>query len=291
MQSRETGARDDKSKTPLQTFLEELLSHFDRNHDGAALGASHHAPPGHSSSIDPYTARGHASIPNRNETLRRQSMLHTTYLYLAVAVAGCLGGAYFGANSGAVLRFLSSLGTFGFLGLFLALNFLPRMCMLVAEKNPRMAAPALGGFGIFAGLVISPMIFIGLRVSTGDASGGANLVSTAIVITGGIFAAVTAYIFMSKKEIRPSKAVGFGLLGFFFVAIPMGMFFHSPVLSLIISGVAGLIGVYQLAVGTSLLVTDPNFKSPAAGALILFAGVFNIFTTVLSLLLGGGDRD
>ena len=79
-----------------------------------------------------------------------------------------------------------------------------------------------------------------------------------------------------------------GLFGFAVVAVPVNMFLQSSIFSIIISGVIGMLGVYQLAASTSLIVTDRNFNSPAAGALMLFAGVFNLFQAVLSLLIAGG---
>jgi len=265
------------------------LSQFDRNHDGAALGASHHVPVDDQQSVYPYTVQGGATFPDRSEMLRRKNMIHTTYLYLAVAVVGCMAGAWFGAHSVAVLRFFSSLGIFGFLGILFALNMLPGLAISVAEKNPRMAIPALGGFGAFAGLILAPMVAMGLYYSQGSAAGGGNLVSTACIVTGAIFASVTAYVFMNKTEIRPVGAMGWGILGFFLVAIPLQIFFQSSILYLAISGIIGLIGVYQLALGTSQLATNPNFNSPAAGALILFAGVFNLFQVILSVLMSGRD--
>lgn len=264
------------------------MSQFDRNHDGAALGASHHVPVEDQRTVYPYTVQGGATMPDREAQLRRQNMIHTTYLYLGVAVAGCMAGAWWGSHSVAFLEFFFSLGTFGFLGIFLALNMIPQIALAVSKMNPRLAVLALAADGVFAGLTMAPLVFLGLAVSGSDASQGGNLVSTAMVVTGAIFASVTAYVFLNKKEIRPSKAMLWGVLGFFAVAVPLSIFSVSSTLHLIISGLAGLLGVYQVAVGTSELATNPRFNNPVAGALILFAGVFNIFTTVLHLLLAGG---
>ena len=165
---------------------------------------------------------------------------------------------------------------------------IPRIALSVSKSNPRLAVLVLAADGVFAGLTMAPLVFLGLHVSGGDAGKGGDLVSTAMVVTGAIFAAVTAYVFLNKTEIRPTKAVLWGIMGFFFVAIPLSIFSMSSTVHLLISGLAGLLGVYQVAVGTSQLATDPRFNNPVAGALVLFAGVFNIFTTILHLLLAGG---
>ncbi|MCA9775888.1 MAG: Bax inhibitor-1/YccA family protein [Candidatus Eremiobacteraeota bacterium] len=265
------------------------MSQFERNHDGAALGASHQVPLEDQRSVYPYTVRGEATMPDHRELLRRQNMIHTTYLYLAVAVFGCMAGAYWGSHSEGFLKFMFS-SSFLFLGALIVLNFVPRLALQVAEKNPRMAVPALAGVGGVSGLCLAPLVFLGLRMS-GQAQGmdgGGNLVSTAIVITGAMFAAVTAYVHINKTQFKMRPAMTWGLFGFILVAIPANLFLQSSIFGIIISGLAGMLGVYQLAAGTSLIVTNRNFNSPAAGALVLFAGVFNLFQSVLSLLIAGG---
>lgn len=263
------------------------MSQFERNHDGAALGASHQVPLEDQRSVYPYTVRGEATLPDRSEVLRRQNMIHTTYLYLAVAVFGCMAGAYWGSHSEGFLTFMFS-SSFIWLGCLLVLNFVPAMALRVAENTPRLAVPALALDGAIAGLCLSPLVFVGLHFSGQDLGGGGNLVSTAIVVTGAMFAAITAYVHINKTQFKMSGAMMWGLFGFAVVAVPANMFLQSSIFSIIISGVIGMLGVYQLAATTSLIVTDRNFNSPAAGALMLFAGVFNLFQAVLSLLIAGG---
>jgi len=263
------------------------LSHFERNHDGAALGASHQVPLEDQRSVYPYTVRGEATIPDRSEILRRQNMIHTTYLYLAVAVFGCMAGAYWGAHSEGFLSVMFSSGWI-WLGCLFILNFVPTIALRVAENTPRLAVPALAIDGAIAGLCLAPLVYVGLHFSGQDASTGGNLVSTAIMVTGAMFAAVTAYVHINKTQFQVKGAMVWGLFGFAMVAVPVNMFLQSSLLSLVISGLVGLLGLYQLATTTSLIATDRNFNSPAAGALLLFAGVFNLFQAILSLLIAGG---
>jgi modulator of FtsH protease len=263
------------------------VSQFERNHDGAALGASHQVPLEDQRSVYPYTVRGEATMPDRRETLRRQNMIHTTYLYLSVAVFGAMAGAYLGSSSETFLKFMFS-GIFVWIGAMFVLNFLPRMALNVAEKTPRLAVPALALNGFVSGLVLAPLVFVGLYYSGQDVGGGGNLVTTAMVITGAMFAAITAYVHINKTEFKMMPAMMWGLFGFAVVAIPANMFLQSSIFSIVISGVIGALGIYQLAASTSMIVNDRNFNSPAAGALMLFAGVFNLFQAVLSLLIAGG---
>lgn len=265
------------------------MSQFDRNHDGAALGASSFQTPLEDQrTVHPYTVTGGATIPNRQEELRRQNMLHTTYLYLSVAVLGCMGGAWWGAHSEGFLSFMFS-SNFIWIGALLILNMVPIVALKVAENAPRWAVPALLLDGFVSGLVLAPLVYIGLALSGQNEDGG-NLVSTACIVTGAMFAAVTAYVHINKTKFKASGAVMWGLFGFAMVAVPANMFLQSSILSLVISGAIGILGLYQLAVATSQIVTNPQFNSPARGALYLFAGVFNLFQAVLSILIGG-SRD
>lgn len=225
-------------------------------------------------------------MPDRSEVLRRQSMIHTTYLYLSVAVFACMAGAYWGSHSEAFLKFMLG-SSLIWIGSLFVLNFVPVMALKVAENNPRMAVPALAVDGFISGLCLAPLVFVGLYYSGASTDGG-NLVSTAIVVTGAMFAAITAYVHINKTQFKMMPAIGWGLFGFAVVAIPANMFMQSSIFSLIISGVVGALGIYQLASTTSMIVNNRHFNSPAAGALMLFAGVFNLFQAVLSLLIAGG---
>lgn len=231
----------------------------------------------------PYTVRNGIAAPDRRQELWRRNLLQTTYLYLAVAVFGAMGGAYLGAHSESYLRLIFGGGMFAWLGVLLIINLVPAAALAVAEKAPRWAVPALALDGFVSGLALAPLVFLGLSVS--GQSGGANLVSTAVIVTGAMFAAVTAYVHLNKTKFESSSAIGWGLFGFAMIAVPVNHFLGSSLLSLAIAGVVGLLGLWQLARATSAIVTDPDFDSPAAGALMLFAGVFNLFTAVLRILL------
>lgn len=219
----------------------------------------------------------------------RQEMIRTTYLYLSVAVFGCMAGAYLGSHSEGYLKAIFSGGLLGWLAILLVINLVPAFALRVAENSPRWAVPALGFDGFVSGLALAPLVFLGLSVSGQRASGG-DLVSTAIVVTGAMFAAVTAYVFLNRKTFQTGPAVGWGLFAFAVIAVPVNHFLGSSLLSLAISAAVGLLGLWQVARATGVIANDPNFRSPAAGALVLFAGVFNLFTAILRLLLAS-NRD
>jgi FtsH-binding integral membrane protein len=271
--------------------VEETLGTYDRNHDGAALGPSVHVTDEDQRSVYPYTVTGSATFNDPAAQRQRTQMLHTTYLYLSVAVVGAMAGAWFGAHSEAYISMVFSAGWLFFIPMFFVLNMVPALALRVAEQAPRFAIPALAFDGVISGLALAPLVFVGLALSGQDAGGsGGNLVSTAVVVTGAIFAAITAYVHLNKSQFVASSAVMWGLFGFALVAMPINMMIQSSIFSMVISLVIGILGAVQLASATSTIVSNPNFNSPAAGALMLFAGLFNMFQAILHLLIGG-SRD
>ena len=72
-------------------------------------------------------------------------------------------------------------------------------------------------------------------------------------------------------------------------------FLDIGVLGILISFAIGAFGVCILVYSTSSVLGTPDADSPIPGALMLFAGVFNIFfvatLNILLRLLGGGRRN
>ena len=60
---------------------------------------------------------------------------------------------------------------------------------------------------------------------------------------------------------------------------------------MIISGAIGIFGVFILVNATSQVLNDTQFNEPVAGALMLFAGLFNVFVAILHILLAFTGRD
>jgi FtsH-binding integral membrane protein len=146
--------------------------------------------------------------------------------------------------------------------------------------------------GLLSGIALAPMVFLALLVS-GLGEEAPNLVQSALVITAFAFLGVTAYVHKSGANFN----WGGGLFsGLFFSALGLltihFMFPGIGAFSYLLLGIVGVMGVVQILYGTSKVLNDPDFNDPISGALILFAGIFNLFQVVLSLLLSGGrSRD
>jgi len=82
----------------------------------------------------------------------------------------------------------------------------------------------------------------------------------------------------------------FSLIG----AMILNGFFQIGFLGILISVGVGALGVFTIVYSTSLVLRTPDADSPIPGALMLFAGVFNVFVATLNILLrvlNGGRRD
>jgi modulator of FtsH protease len=138
--------------------------------------------------------------------------------------------------------------------------------------------------GFVSGLILAPMLFLANAYAP-------DVVPSALAITGLIFAGVTAYVMTTKKSFNAP----FGLIsGMFFASIGiilLNMFLGYPLLSLIIAGAIGIIGLLILLNATSQILNNPEFNDPLAGALMLFAGLFNIFIAVIHILMAFTGRD
>jgi FtsH-binding integral membrane protein len=112
-----------------------------------------------------------------------------------------------------------------------------------------------------------------------------NLVQAALIITATVFLGISGYVYQSGQQFSMLKGFGVGLAWSLLIAIPLNAFMlHSGTMGLILSVGVGLLGTLQLLWATSSVLRDPEFRDPAYGALCMFAGLFNFFQAVLSLL-------
>ncbi len=221
----------------------------------------------------------------------KSKMIRETYLLLSVAVsAAMLGGWISGGRGEASLPFVKFFLSGG--GLLTSLFFIwviPHIALLVARTMPRLAVLALAVDGFLSGMVLGPLVYLGMLSShLGDAEDCVNLVHAALVITAAVFGAITFYVFSSPKYFKAPQ----GLLWGCFAAITVGIFanyflIHSGVINTLLTIGIGCFGAATLVYSTSDIIHDPEYDNPAYGALCLFASLFNIFQSVLYLLISG----
>jgi modulator of FtsH protease len=206
---------------------------------------------------------------DRSETIRK------TYMLLGLAVVGACCGGYLGAQSDT----LASLFT-GWLGWILAmvlLNVIPRVA-IAARHNPVLGVSALVADGFVSGLVLAPI----LRFASYYAPG---TIQIAGVMTLVVFGAITLFVMSSGRTFSAPRGLMLGISISIIAAIVLNAFLNIGLLGILIAAGIGILGVCILVYATSEVLNNPEADSPIPGALMLFAGLFNVFIAILNILL------
>ena len=213
----------------------------------------------------------------------RAAVIKQTYLLFGLSVASALAGGYIGATSETMVRLFSN--WLGWILAIVLLNVVPRIAIAV-RHNPVLGVGALVFDGFLSGIAISPLLWIASMVAP-------VLIMAALMITGFVFLGVTAYVMTSGRTFSAPRGLMTGLFFAIIGAMILNGFLHIGALGMLISLGVGAFGVFVLVYSTSTVLSSPDADSPIPGALMLFAGVFNVFVATLNILLrlmGGGRR-
>lgn len=221
-------------------------------------------------------------------------MVKKTYALLTISGLAAFAGGYIGVGNEQVINFFS--GYHGWILAMIAINVIPRIALWASKQsNKAFAVLMLAIDGFVSGLVLAPLLYVAQLVALQSGAGEGELVWAAMGITASIFLAVTGYIFVAGK--RFSAPAGL-LTGIFFVLVAatvlnIFVFPNLGMMGMLISAGIGVFGVLMLVYATSSVLNDPNFLNPFAGALMLFAALFNIFVSTLNIIirLFSGGRD
>lgn len=215
----------------------------------------------------------------------RSELVRGTYTHLFYAVAAAFVGGYIGARSELILNLFT--GWIGWIIAMVALNGIPWIANKV-RHDPVKGMIALIANGFVAGLVLGPIIFIISYVM-----GRPDILMNAGLMTALIFTAVTAFVWTSGRSYSPKKGIMTGMFVSLAGAIALSMFtgWTGGVLGLVISAGVGIFGVLILFYATSDIIYSDDIDSPITGAVMLFAGLFNVFVAMVRILMyfAGGD--
>jgi len=213
----------------------------------------------------------------------RSAVIKQTYVLFGLSVASALAGGYIGATSETMVRLFSNWT--GWILAIVLLNVVPRIAIAV-RHNPVLGVGALVFDGFLSGIAISPLLWIASTVAP-------VLILAALLITGFVFLGVTAYVMSSGRTFSAPRGLMTGLFFAIIGVMILNGFLHIGFLGMLISFAIGAFGVFVLVYSTSSVLSKPDADSPIPGALMLFAGVFNVFVATLNILLrvlGGGRR-
>lgn len=217
-------------------------------------------------------------------TATRASVIKQTYLLFGLSVFSAMAGGYIGGTSEMLARFFS--GWIGWILAIVLLNVVPRIAIAV-RHNPVLGVSALAVDGFLGGIALSPILWVANQTAP-------VLILAALGITGIVFLAITGYVMTSGRTFSAPRGMMAGLFFALIGAIVLNSFLNIGFLGMLIAFGIGAIGVFALIFSTSSILNSPDADSPIPGALMLFAGVFNVFVAALNILLrlfGGGRRD
>ncbi len=226
---------------------------------------------------------GQRMVETQELSQERSAFIKGVYGYLMYGVMAAIIGAYIGSTTPFILNLFS--GWIGWILAMVLLNFVPRIA-IAFRHDPVKGFLGLVLNGLIAGLVLGPIVYIAGVVATGT-----NLVLNALLITGMVFTAVTAYVWMSGRRYEAKRGLITGIFMALIGAMVLNFLMPTGIIGILISIGVGVMGILILVYATSDILHDTSMDSPIIGALMLFAGLFNVFTMVIHLLMAFGGDD
>jgi|HubBroStandDraft_1064217.scaffolds.fasta_scaffold00708_2 modulator of FtsH protease len=205
----------------------------------------------------------------------RAETIKKTYMLLGLSVAGALCGGYVGAQSDSLANLFT--GWIGWILAMLLLNLIPRVA-IAARHNPVLGVTALLADGFVSGLVLAPMLRIASLYAPGT-------IKIAMLMTLVVFGAVTLFVMSSNRTFSAPRGLMLGIFVSVIAAMVLNAFLNIGMLGMLIAAGIGILGVCILVYATSAVLHNPDADSPIPGALMLFAGLFNVFVAILNILL------
>ncbi|MDC8760762.1 Bax inhibitor-1/YccA family protein [Janthinobacterium fluminis] len=210
----------------------------------------------------------------------RHRVLRNTYWLLALSMIPTVLGAFIGVQ----MHLPMLRGGMGMI-LFMAVAF-GFIYAIEKTKNSGLGVAVLLGFTFFMGLMLTPI----LTRTLGYANGG-MLIMTAFGGTATILAVMASIATVSKRDFSQMGKWLFAGVIVLLLASVANIFLGMSALSIVISVMAiGIFSAYILYdVQQIINGGETNYIS---ATLSIYLDVYNIFTSLLSLLgIGGGSRD
>jgi modulator of FtsH protease len=216
------------------------------------------------------------------ELERRSATLKVTYALLSVSLAGAAAGAAFGAQVPEIREFFGTL--IGWVVALVLLNVVPHAAMAMV-KRPRGGMAVLALDGVISGVVISPLVYLAAVINPA-------LIILAAGVTAAVFLSVTAVVVSTRRKFSAPRAFVVGAFLSIAAGVVVNHYLDLGLLGILISAAIAIFGVLVLVSNTARVLREPVNTGAIPGALLLFAGIFNVFLGVLNIFvrLAGGHR-
>jgi len=211
-----------------------------------------------------YTAENDSA----NVTLVKQ-----TYQYFA---ASLLAGG-FGAYAGIEIIGADVLMAYRWF-IFIPWMLFGMFALPMLKDKEMLATIGLFVFTFVGGIVLTPLISMVM------AKGGGATVGNAFLLASAMFAGLSLFAINSKTDFTSyGKPLMIAFAIVFVGSILNIIFFHSPIMSVLISGAVLMISAFFVLVDTQNIV-EGAYETPVMGALSLYLNFFNMFQSLLVLL-------
>ena len=221
-------------------------------------------------------------VLGREGTVTTQNkVLRNTYMMLGLTMIPTVIGAFVGMS---IDFSVVALHPFMAFGAFMLVTIGMQMG-ITANRNNSMGVVLLFAYTFLLGLMLGPILQHAVHLSNGG-----QLVGLAAGSTGLIFLTMAAIGTTTKKDFSyMGKFLSIGVM-VAFIAIIANMFFHIPALSVAISSVFVLIssGFIMYEVNQIVRGGETNY---VMATLSLFISIYNIFTSLLNILMSFSGRD
>jgi len=209
----------------------------------------------------------------------RHRVLRNTYWLLALSMIPTVLGAVVGVQ----LQLPIFGGIMGFI-LFMAVAF-GFIWAIEKNKNSGVGVALLLGFTFFMGLMLTPLL-----TRTLGYSNGASLIMTAFGGTATIFAVMASYATVSKRDFSMMGKWLFAGVIVLILASVMALVFKMTALMIVVNVMA--IGIFSAFILYDVQrIVNGGETNYISATLALYLDAYNIFTSLLSLLGLGGDRE
>lgn len=197
-----------------------------------------------------------------------------TYMYFALSLVAATLGAYLGATylaSYLVGNIWASLG-------ILAVEIILIMVLNTKREVTNGAIAMLFTFAFISGLSLTGIIHITLQHSA-----GAEIIAQALFLTTLAFAGLSVFAFTTKRDFSVFSKALFIVLLVVIGASLLNLFFQSPVLHLVISGVSAILFSFFIIYDTQMIIRGA-YQTPIQGAIALYLDFINLFISLLNIL-------
>ncbi|MEV4781397.1 Bax inhibitor-1/YccA family protein [Burkholderia sp. LMU1-1-1.1] len=209
----------------------------------------------------------------------QHNVLRNTYWLLALSMIPTVFGAALGVSlhlplGGGLMALVFLAGAFGFIW------------AIEKNKDSGMGVALLLGFTFFMGLMLTPLLSRILGFSNGG-----FLIMAAFGGTASVFAVLASIATVSKRDFSGMATWLFAGVIVLILASLANIFLNIPALGIVISVVAIAIFSAYILYDVQQIINggETNYIS---ATLRLYLDVYNIFTSLLSLLgIAGGSRD